>query len=50
MAPLLGRSEINLIRLIAQCEKMVASKDEVNNWRIEKVRLNKQKYSIWFLA
>ena len=37
MAPLLGRSEINLIRLIAQCEEMVASKNEIYQWRIEKV-------------
>ena len=41
MAPLLGRSEINLIRLIAQCEDMVASNDESNNWRIEKVSMIK---------
>ena len=34
---IMSRSEINLVRLIAQCEEMVAVGNRSDDWRIKKV-------------
>ena len=33
----MGRSEINLVRLIAQCENMMSMGKKLDDWRIQKV-------------